>query len=57
VVGAVLNNFDLSRARAYPYYYQYYYVYRSEQPDGGRRSRRAEKAEPESGEQRRMWSG
>jgi succinoglycan biosynthesis transport protein ExoP len=57
VVGAVLNNFDLSRARAYPYYYQYYYVYRSEQPDGSRRSRRAEKAEPETGDQRRMWSG
>jgi hypothetical protein len=56
-VGAVLNNFDLSRARAYPYYYQYYYVYRSEQPDGSRRSRRAENAEPESGDQRRMWSG
>jgi succinoglycan biosynthesis transport protein ExoP len=57
VVGAVLNNFDLSKARAYPYYYQYYYTYRYEQPDGSRRSRKAEKAEPGSGDQRRMWSG
>ncbi len=56
VVGAVLNNFDLSKARAYPYYYQYYYVYRYEQPDGGRRTRGAERAEPGSPEQRRMWS-
>jgi Mrp family chromosome partitioning ATPase len=52
VVGAVLNNFDLSKARAYPYYYQYYYVYRYEQTDG--RSRKAEEGQPEG--QRRMWS-
>ena len=56
LVGAVLNNFDLSKARAYPYYYQYYYVYRYEQPDGGRSTRGAERAEPGSPEQRRMWS-
>jgi non-specific protein-tyrosine kinase len=38
VMGAVLNNFDLSKARAYPYYYQYYYTYRYEQPHGDGRT-------------------
>jgi non-specific protein-tyrosine kinase len=35
VVGAVLNNFDPSKAGAYPYY-QYQYVYRYEEPGKGR---------------------
>jgi capsular exopolysaccharide synthesis family protein len=35
VIGAMLNNFDPSRARAYPYYYQYYYTYRYEQAEPG----------------------
>jgi succinoglycan biosynthesis transport protein ExoP len=56
VVGAVLNNFDLSRARAYPYYYQYYYEYRYEQPDGAGRGRGEEGGQPAPESQRRMWS-
>ena len=28
ILGAVLNNFDPSKARASPYYYRYYYRYR-----------------------------
>lgn len=36
VIGAVLNNFDPSKAKAYPYYYRYYYTYRYEEvPAGG----------------------
>ena len=29
IIGSVLNNFDLNRARSAPYYYRYYYRYRS----------------------------
>jgi capsular exopolysaccharide synthesis family protein len=55
VVGAVLNNFDLSKARAYPYYYQYYYAYRYEHADGDGRGPVAKVDQPPS-DQRRMWS-
>jgi capsular exopolysaccharide synthesis family protein len=55
VVGAVLNNFDLSKARAYPYYYQYYYTYRYEHADGDGRGPVAKVDQPPS-DQRRMWS-
>ncbi|HUG87491.1 MAG TPA: polysaccharide biosynthesis tyrosine autokinase, partial [Actinomycetota bacterium] len=37
VVGAVLNNFDPSRAKASPYYYRYQYVYRYAGEPAGRR--------------------
>lgn len=37
VVGAVLNNFDPSRAKASPYYYRYQYVYRYGGEPAGRR--------------------
>ncbi len=30
IIGSVLNNFDLNRARSAPYYYRYYYRYRSQ---------------------------
>jgi hypothetical protein len=40
VVGALLNNFDPSRAKASPYYYRYQYVYRYEGEPAGRRGRR-----------------
>jgi succinoglycan biosynthesis transport protein ExoP len=48
LVGTVLNNFDPSRARAYPYYYQYYYQYRyePEEPDGRGGVRPVAEAEP-----------
>lgn len=48
LIGTVLNNFDPSRARAYPYYYQYYYSYRyePEEPDGRRARRATDEAEP-----------
>ena len=52
VVGAVLNNFDLSKARAYPYYYQYYYTYRYEPHGDGRAPEAAWPAE----QQRKMRS-
>ena len=56
VIGAALNNFDLSKARAYPYYYQYYYAYRTEPEKPRRGLLRAASSRPDGG-QRRMWSG
>jgi capsular exopolysaccharide synthesis family protein len=32
VIGAVLNNFDPSKAKSSPYYYSYYYTYKYEEP-------------------------
>jgi polysaccharide biosynthesis transport protein len=59
VIGAVLNNFDLSKARAYPYYYQYYYVYQQERPRRGLARRQAAQETPPvvPKERRGMWSG
>ncbi|MGH2662866.1 MAG: polysaccharide biosynthesis tyrosine autokinase [Actinomycetota bacterium] len=49
VLGAVLNNFDLSKARAYPYY-QYYYAYRyeAEEPKSSRLRAASDPADLES---------
>jgi capsular exopolysaccharide synthesis family protein len=32
IIGAVLNNFDPSKAKSSPYYYSYYYTYKYEEP-------------------------
>lgn len=48
IIGAVLNNFDPSKARSSPYYYSYYYTYKYEespQRSGGLLRRRVGKEE------------
>lgn len=48
VIGAVLNNFDPSKAKSSPYYYSYYYTYKYEesaQRSGGLLRRRVGKEE------------
>ncbi len=40
VIGAIINNFDPSKARAYSYYYAYDYAYQQEQPPKVTRGRR-----------------
>jgi succinoglycan biosynthesis transport protein ExoP len=57
VVGAMLNNFDLSKARAYPYYYQYYYVPRVEPEQPRRGLLRPASPRSEATRNREMWSG
>ncbi|MDQ4005709.1 MAG: polysaccharide biosynthesis tyrosine autokinase, partial [Actinomycetota bacterium] len=54
VVGAVLNNFDPSKAAAHPYYQQYYYVYRYEEPKERRGLRRGKGADARA---RGTWPG
>ena len=54
LLGSVLNNFDPSKALAYPYYYQYYYRYEEARPpNGGRAARRAQRKAAKA--QRSMW--
>ena len=54
MLGAVLNNFDPSKALAYPYYYQYYYRYEEPPPGNGRAARRAQRKAEKA--KRSMWS-
>jgi succinoglycan biosynthesis transport protein ExoP len=57
VVGAVLNNFDFTKAQAYKYYYQYYYVSRPEPEEPRRRLLRPASPRPAEPGSREIRSG
>jgi hypothetical protein len=57
VVGAVLNNFDFTKAQTYQYYYQYFYVSRSEPKEPRRRLLRPASPRPAEPGSREIRSG